>query len=386
MTNLQKGIQREISLFKDAIELDGGSIPEVTKSAFCKARKKLKATAFSSLSDLVVEEFYKSTEALLWRGYRVLGIDGSTAQLPYSDELKDHFGTFKELQDGRTMCMACTMTIYDALNHLTLHGSIGAINESETSLLWDCLPKLKLNENDLLVFDRGFPSLLLLFYLRKMNVQFCLRMRNNSWNAVQRFTAGGKSSDIITLALPMSHRAKALELGISEIRFKCRLVRVELDSGETEILLTSLVNEKKFSIGDLKELYGLRWSIEESYKAFKHKVCIENFSGKSVKAVLQDFYVKLFIMNLTAVAVRPINRALKKPSVKLKYTYQVNIIEAVATMKRAVVSFFVTNQVSKGLKRLYERISRITEPIRPGRKFNRKKGPKHKHHMGYKPV
>ena len=25
MTNLQKGIQREISLFKDAIELDGGS-------------------------------------------------------------------------------------------------------------------------------------------------------------------------------------------------------------------------------------------------------------------------------------------------------------------------------------------------------------------------
>src|ERR1035441_9410009 len=40
MTNLQKSIQREISLFVDAIKLDGGSIPEVGKSAFCKAREK----------------------------------------------------------------------------------------------------------------------------------------------------------------------------------------------------------------------------------------------------------------------------------------------------------------------------------------------------------
>ena len=48
MTNLQKSIQREISLFVDAIELDGGSIPEVGKSAFCKARKKLQPTVFKA--------------------------------------------------------------------------------------------------------------------------------------------------------------------------------------------------------------------------------------------------------------------------------------------------------------------------------------------------
>src|SRR5271170_7095802 len=46
MTNLQKSIQREISLFVDAIELDGGSIPEVSKSAICKARRKLQPTVF----------------------------------------------------------------------------------------------------------------------------------------------------------------------------------------------------------------------------------------------------------------------------------------------------------------------------------------------------
>ena len=42
MTNLQKGLQREIALFAEAIQSEGGSIPEVSKAAFCQARKKLK--------------------------------------------------------------------------------------------------------------------------------------------------------------------------------------------------------------------------------------------------------------------------------------------------------------------------------------------------------
>ena len=164
------------------------------------------------------------------------------------------------------------------------------------------------------------------------------------------------------------------------------MVRIELESGETEILLSTLVNEEIFTPAHLKELYGLRWPIEESYKTFKHKVCIENFSGKSEKAVLQDFYVKIFIMNLTAVAVRPINEALKKQPIRVKYAHQVNFIEAIATMKKAVVSFFVTGKITQAIKRVVRRLTDVTEPIRPGRKFKRNHQPKRKHYMNYKPV
>jgi hypothetical protein len=385
MSNLQKGLQREISQFKDAIELDGGRIPEVTKAAFSKARLKLKPTAFIELSDIVAEEFYESDEALTWHGYRVLGVDGSSVEVPNSEEIKEKFGVFARRNDGKAICMAQMLTVYDTLNHITLHGAMDRFEKSEVAMLWECLPSLKLNKNDVLVFDRGYPSHLLFFYLRKLKVQFCFRMPKN-WFEVKRFERSGKSSDIITIALPLEQRAKAVELGIKEVRFKCRIVSVELEGGETEILLTSLTDEKEFSVADLKELYGLRWPIEDSYKTFKHKVCIANFSGKSERAVLQDFYVKIFIMNLTAVAVRPINEALKKESVKVKHTHQVNVIEAIATMKRAVVSFFVTNQIAAGICRLYGRISRITEPIRPGRKFKRNHQPKRKHYMNYKPV
>lgn len=385
MTNLQKAIQREILIFKEAIEHDGGSIPEADKSSFCKARKKLMPSAFRALSDEVVEEFYKSDEVLHWNGYRVLAGDGSTVELPGSAEIKEKYGVFKRREDGKDTCLARTLMIYDTLNHITLHGEMGSMKESETSMLWDCLPTLKLKPNDLLVFDRAYPSQLLFFYLRKLKVQFCFRM-STQWDIVKYFLASGKSSDILTMALSFDSRAKAIKLGITEVRFKCRLVRIELDSGETEILLTSLLDEEKFSVAALKELYGFRWPIEDSYKTFKHKVCIENFSGKSQHNILQDFYVKIFIMNLTAVAVRPINEALKKQSVKVKYTHQVNFIEAITTMKKAVISFFVTNQIAKGVSRVLTRISKITEPIRPGRKYKRSHQHKRKHYPNYKPV
>jgi IS4 transposase len=161
-------------------------------------------------------------------------------------------------------------------------------------MLWNALSVLKLDRKDILVFDRYYASHLLIFYLHKRGVQFCFRMKDN-WYEVQRFLRSGLESDDLIINLPARDQRKADELGIKEKRFKCRLLKVQLDSGETEILLTSLTNETKITVADLYELYGLRWFVEEAFKTFKHKVCLENFSGKSDKAVLQDFYVKIFL-------------------------------------------------------------------------------------------
>lgn len=386
MTNLQKGLQREIAAFSEAIQSEGGSVPEVSKAAFCKARKKLKPTAFVELSKIIHQEFYASGEALQWNRYNLFGVDGSTAELPNSAEIQKEYGVFKRRNDGKATCMGRTLMVYDTLNHLTLHGAIDKMEESETSMLWKALPAMDIKEDDLFIFDRYYASSLLFFYLQKRGVQFCFRMKKNWWKVVETFYNSGNTSQVVTLELPGKDKEKATSLGITATNIKVRLVRVELEGGETEILLSSLTDEKSFTVADFKELYGYRWPVEESYKTFKHKVCIENFSGKSCKAVLQDFYVKIFIMNLTAAAVRPINGALKKQSVKVKYVHQVNFIEAIATMKKAVISFFVTQKIPEALTRVARRLSSVTEPIRPGRKFKRNHQPKRKQYMCYKPV
>lgn len=386
MTNLQKGLQREIAAFAEAIQSEGGSIPEVSKVAFCNARKKLKHTAFVALSKIVLDKFYESDEVQQWHGHRLVGVDGSTVELPNSADIQKNYGVFKHRNDGKATCMGRTLMVYDTLNHMTLHGSLDRMEESEITMLWKALPDMALEKTDLLIFDRFYASHLLFFYLQKRGAQFCFRMKKNWWKVVEAFNNSGKTSQIVTLQLPDKDKQRGEGLGITKSKIKVRLVRIELEGGETEILLTSLTNEEIFSVPDLKQLYGLRWPVEESYKTFKHKVCIENFSGKSQKAVLQDFYVKIFIMNLTAVAVRPINEALKKKTAKVQYVHQVNFIEAIATMKKAVVSFFVTKKIADALQRVKRRLSNITEPIRPGRKFKRHHQPKRKHYMCYKPV
>lgn len=384
MSNLQKAIQREISLFKDAIQLDGGSIPEVSKSAFCRARKKLKPSAFSALSDIVIDKFYASNEVKTWRSHRIIGVDGSIVEVPNSAEIQNEFGVFLRRDDGKAVCTAQMVVVYDTINHLTLQGSLASSKIPERNILMDLLPALQLTGNDILVMDRHYANHLLIFYLQKLGVQFCFRMRSD-WKVVKSLMISNRSSDLVTLSLPKKDQSIAGELGIVCSSLNCRLLKIELETGETEILLTSLVNED-FSVDDMKELYNLRWPIEDLYKTFKHKMVIENFSGKSLKAILQDFFIKIFIMNLTAIAVRPINEALVKKTSTLKYTYQVNGIEAIATMKRAVISFFVTGKIYSGIKRLYDRLCKIKEPVRPGRKVKRKHLTKRKHHINYKPV
>ncbi len=95
---------------------------------------------------------------------------------------------------------------------------------------------------------------------------------------------------------------------------------------------------------------------------------------------------RYYASHLTAVAVRPVNEALKRASVRVRYSHQVNFIEAIATMKKAVVSFFVTGKIAQAIKRVVRRLSDITEPIRPGRNFKRNHQSKRKHYMNYKPV
>ena len=200
------------------------------------------------------EEFYKSDQVQRWRGYRVIGIDGSTAELPNSAEIKEKYGVFKYRNDGKAICMGRMLTVYDTLNQLTLHGAIDRMEESETSMLWKCLPELKLRKDDMLVFDRYYASHLLFFYLQKLGVQFCFRMKKNWWKQVETFFDSSKDSDVITLELPKKDSTAAQELGITKTKLKCRLTRIALESGETEILLTSLLNEDVFSVADTKEL------------------------------------------------------------------------------------------------------------------------------------
>jgi hypothetical protein len=78
-----------------------------------------------------------------------------------------------------------------------------------------------------------------------------------------------------------------------------RLTVRQLSSDEKCILLSSLTDTSIFSEEDLLGIYWLRWmGCEEGYKRQKVVLELENFSGKGIEAVLQDFWANVVAANL----------------------------------------------------------------------------------------
>ena len=84
--------------------------------------------------------------------------------------------------------------------------------------------------------------------------------------------------------------------------FEIRCVRIRLESGEDEFLITNLPR-KEFPKRKIKELYRDRWGIETSYNYLKNSVFIEEFTSKKENGIKQDFYASLWAANLTNAAI-----------------------------------------------------------------------------------
>lgn len=222
---------------------------------------------------------------------------------------------------------------------------------------------------------------------RKKCQLFCARVKKDHGRITRAFFRSGKLEDIVWFQPSPASVQECLKMGLPFKPMRVRLIRVELDNGETEILMTSLLDKNAYSYEIFKELYHKRWPIEEDYKAMKSRIEIENFSGKSVELVYQDFHARVFTANLTAAMVHSAQDVVEQQTQERRYSYQVNLTQALSKMKDTVVLFFNHPNIFGLISELLDLFIKTIEPIRLGRKFPRKKGIKKQgFYPCYKPV
>ena len=252
----------------------------VTKQAFSKARQKLSPSTFILLNRKLIEEFYTDNEYLTWEGYRLIAVDGSDLQLPQNSQLKEEFGTAKN-QSGPTLVMAKVSYAYDVLNHLTIDSQIDYAKTSERDLAVKHIEAIEQNNHDstkdLYIFDRGYPSLGLLFYLNQKNKDFLIRCSTSScFGKVKKAFDQGAQDVILRLNANEASDEQVKELKIrtplldrKEAYIDVRIIVVRLKTGEKELLITSLLDKNKYPKETFHNLYGKRWGVEENYKWHK---------------------------------------------------------------------------------------------------------------------
>lgn len=153
---------------------------------------------------------------------------------------------------------------------------------------------------------------------------------------------------------------------------RLRLVRVELDSGESEVLITSLIDTEKYPHQLFAELYHDRWPIEEDYKVMKCRIEVENFSGKSPLSVYQDFHAAVLSKNITAMMVASARERVATATDSRTFTYKVNFTQALSTMRDTIVALLQGSRktIVKIISDLMETIAKAVEPGEAGAKIS----------------
>jgi len=385
--NLLKGsCQDELDHFFKIRESADIPFKFVSKAAFTNARKKLKFQAFIELSHALVRFFQKYFPTKKWKGFTLLAIDASTVKVPKTPEIIEHFGTWKP-KKGKPCPVARISQMFDVLNKITVDAIISPKKIGERELAANHF--LQLMMGDLILLDRGYPAFWLFALIMSLDAQFCARISYKKWSIVKAFYNSGKKEKIIHLNALYHSRRKCEEMGLSSEPLKLRLIRVELDNGETEVLITSLIDKEKYLHSEFIDLYHERWPVEEDFKTMKLRLEIENFTGKSVHSVYQDFHAKVFTKNLLAVLIHPAQDAVDREKSNRKYRHQINFTQALSKIKDTVVLLFTRPEamIQRLISKFLEVVRKTTEPIRPGRKYPRNHKIKRKEfYPCYKPV
>ncbi|MDR3142015.1 MAG: hypothetical protein LBU37_09870, partial [Tannerellaceae bacterium] len=128
---------------------------------------------------------------------------------------------------------------------------------------------------------------------------------------------------------------------------RCRLILSELGNGQKEVLCISPVDSTQYPRELFSELYHCRRGIEEGYKLLKEHLDLEDFSGKTAKAVKEDFHAKILIMTLCAALSFPIEEKVRSESLeektgnKRKHERKINRTSALDMFYEIAIGIFI---------------------------------------------
>jgi hypothetical protein len=252
--------------------------------------------------------------------------------------------------------------MYDVENHIILHSILDKYTTSERSMAIEHLNKLETLgfHNDLILFDRGYPSINLISEIISKNAFFLMRVASNFFKIVNKFT---EEDGIVTI----KHKGKLI---------KIRVINVVLETGEVEKLITN-VFDKSINANDFKELYFKRWGIETRFKFLKSILEIEKFVGETVLGVFQDFYATIYLANLCELVKACSDELIEQENREktLKFEQNTNQSRLIKKLKNNLCKLILEDDPAKKqllFNKLLKQLTKNTVAIQPGRSYPRK--------------
>lgn len=347
------------------------SVPQA--SAYSHARQKLKPEIFLLLNRGICQNFYRLYQAdgmvKRWRGHRLIGADGTYLNLPDTPETRKAFTLQTNQHAGAECVQALCCVLYDLQNDLGLSLSLskrlGEVHQL-INHLWAAT-----EPGDGLVLDRAYADYSLIAYAQAHQRHLVVRLPRGRFSQCQDFWHSDEKERQIELSVPTTATTREFvkQHNLPET-IAVRLIRVLLPSGETEVLLTTLLDAQAYPASEFDQIYNWRWNEETYFDRFKNVFEVERFSGISVNAIKQDVYGTFMLMNLESILNKPDQQALEAQAAQrqTKYVPQVNRAESYIALADRIVPLLLSKQpqdtILEELHHLFRQKATLKRPDR----------------------
>lgn len=365
---------------------------EISPSAFCQSRAKIKPEAFHEVFR-VFNARCAERDAKTYRGYHLYAVDGSCVNMARNPD-SPCFVSYES--NPRGYCQFHLNAWFDSENKTYFDALLQPQPRAdERAALMDMIARNRFVGKNILTLDRGYESYLVFYtILAKENLEFVCRIkdRKGCMKPLKDWPMAELDRDVeVVITTNQKEYREHKDAGYVLIQtrkhegrrrysaktrnghwpfekpytLKFRIVRFLLPTGQYETVATSL--DRSFSVDDLRTIYGRRWGVESSFRALKYMVNLTNLHGRSDDFVYQEIYAALTAYNFAS---RVVNAIVVEQKPERAYAYQVNFTMAVYLCRKFL------RQPRGSSKALLERIQKYMEPIRPGRADKRKIRPK----------
>ncbi len=278
------------------LALPSDSNHAVSKSAVTQARQRLGASPLAQLFDRTARAWSaQDVERHGWKGLSLWAMDGTTFRAPDSTENRAHFGAQAYASGNVASYPQVRAVSVTALpTHLVCDIAFGQYGQNE--MLYAKTLVKRIADYSLTVFDRGFLCAEILLGLTMEGEQrhYLIPAKSNTkWELIY----GSADDGLVRMRVSPQARAKAPHL---PEHWTARAVRMVSANGKQRMLLTSLLDRRRFKAVDLAQCYRRRWEIETSYRELKQSMLGDEQTLRSQhpEGIAQEIWGALLAYNL----------------------------------------------------------------------------------------
>jgi hypothetical protein len=358
----------------------GSALDTISEEAFVQARQRMPLEFWMCLLMVLGEQFQAQHNTwVLWKGFRLLALDGTQIPLRREPKLIEYFGTGRSRSRGRTPQARMVMLALP-LARIPWRYELTPLSCHEQTSAERLLAQLA--PSDLVLMDRGFWSFSLFWLILRRRAHFAIRLRRGVRFKTLRRLGPRDRVVLWTPAKKSKKRGGARREGLPK-SIELRVIDYRIRGFRPSAVVTSVLNPKRASRDDWVRMatrdeagrviepgvYHRRWEIETLFCELKvRQGLVRSLRSRTPQGIAFEIAGHVLLYLLTRWLMVEAAEKHDVDPLRLSFTHA---LQELQDMRQTLLTANPNWIAEVLLPRLLSRIAQHQVPLRPGRHYPR---------------